>query len=70
VATQQNQLVEWDLATNAFVHDEVISWEADLPERMRGRQLFRAWFSPRNNLLAAVYKGHDLVLGDCTEKSL
>jgi WD40 repeat protein len=70
VATQQNQLVEWDLATNAFVHDEVISWEADLPERMRGRQLFKAWFSPRNNLLAAVYKGHDLVLWDCTEKSL
>lgn len=69
VATKQNQLVEWDLDAHAFVRDEPISWDADLPERMRGRELVNGWLSPGTGLLAALYRGYDLVLWDCADKS-
>ncbi|KAG7287627.1 hypothetical protein NEMBOFW57_007140 [Staphylotrichum longicolle] len=70
IATDWNQLIEWDMVSNTFIHDEPVSWELDLPKRIRGRQLEAAWLSPGTNLLAALYtdQGHDIVFWDCAEK--
>ncbi|KAK4154986.1 hypothetical protein C8A00DRAFT_13901 [Chaetomidium leptoderma] len=67
IATSKNQLVEWDLESNTFLHDEPLSWESDLPERMEGREPILLVLSPVNNLLAVMYKGHDIVFWDCAE---
>lgn len=70
IATDRNQLIEWDMVSNTFIHDEPVSWELDLPKRIRGRQLEAAWLSPGTNLLAALYtdQGHNIVFWDCAEK--
>ncbi|KAK4251417.1 hypothetical protein C7999DRAFT_10897 [Corynascus novoguineensis] len=69
-AMEQNQLVEWDLKSGTLVHDELVSWGVDLPERMRGRVPVHVWLSPGSNLLAVLYRGHDLVFWDCAELRL
>ncbi|AEO55054.1 hypothetical protein MYCTH_2115815 [Thermothelomyces thermophilus ATCC 42464] len=69
-ATVRNELIEWDLESRAPVHDEPVSWGADVPERMRGRAPEHVWLSPGSSLLAVVYHGHDLVFWDCAELRL
>jgi WD40 repeat protein len=68
VATGRNQLLEWDVESSTLVDDEPISWEPDLPRRMGGRLPTDVWLGPGTNLLAALYKGHDVIFWDCAER--
>jgi hypothetical protein len=68
VATGRNQLLEWDVESSTLVDDEPISWESDLPRRMGGRLPTDVWLGPGTNLLAALYKGHDVIFWDCAER--
>jgi hypothetical protein len=69
VATNECELIEWDVELQAFVRDEPVNWEAELPETMQGRKPMFGKLGG-TNLLAVTYKGYDFVLWDCAGNKL
>ncbi|KAL2016770.1 hypothetical protein VTK56DRAFT_2983 [Thermocarpiscus australiensis] len=70
VVTTQRQLIEWDVKPNAFLRDQPLTWEADLPEIMQGRVPKLADLDPTRNLLAIMYPYFDIVFWDWTNKEI
>jgi WD40 repeat protein len=70
VATKQNQLIEWDVEANAFVHNWPVTWTTDLPDTMRSRTPMLTELGTSTHLLAVLYRGENIVLWDCIESRI
>ncbi|KAH6627297.1 hypothetical protein B0J18DRAFT_396697 [Chaetomium sp. MPI-SDFR-AT-0129] len=67
VATKQNRLIDWDVEANAFVHDDPVTWTADLPDTMQFRTPMLAELGMASHLLAVLYRGENIVFWDCID---
>lgn len=67
LATRQNQLIEYDLLGQSFLHEEPVNWTADLEETMQFRSPTMAAFGSATGLLSVIYRGENIVLWDYFE---
>ncbi|KXX77173.1 Vegetative incompatibility protein HET-E-1 [Madurella mycetomatis] len=70
VVLKQNQLIEWDVESNALFRDEPATWAADLPDSMQFRTPTLTEIGAAANLLAVVYRGENIVFWDCIDRRI
>ncbi|KAK4237441.1 vegetative incompatibility protein HET-E-1 [Achaetomium macrosporum] len=70
VVTKEEELIEWDVESNSFLHPEAVTWTADLPERIRVRTPILAELGLATHLLAISYRGEDIIFWDCIDNRI
>ncbi|KAK4223745.1 hypothetical protein QBC38DRAFT_43016 [Podospora fimiseda] len=78
VATQQNQLIDWDMDTKTFVRDEPLTWTGEFEETMQFITPDLVAVRPAGHLIAVCLEGRTPCFGivrrkqftTCTRKTL